>query len=153
MTTKKKAGEAQTTQAEENKMTTPAKKKLCRIISYEKMSPEVRALFDAKYADGYADYVNRYPKPNGESFYAVSLYTDEADYLIKVDVDVDLAYNVEDDVDEAANPEDEIGESILETKRSKAYTDWIAKMTEEDVNEHSTTNEKYYDWIVKDIKG
>ena len=48
---------------------------------------------------------------------------------------------------------DEIGESILETKRSKAYTDWIAKMTEEDVNEHSTTNEKYYDWIVKDIKG
>lgn len=123
MTTKKKAGEAQTTQAKENKMTTPAKKKLCRIISYEKMSPEVRALFDAKYADGYADYVNRYPKPNGESFYAVSLYTDEADYLIKVDVDVDLAYNVEDDVDEAANPEDEIGESMGDERNAPDVND------------------------------
>ena len=101
----------------------PAKKKLCRIISYEKMSPEVRALFDAKYADGYADYVNRYPKPNGESFYAVSLYTDEADYLIKVDVDVDLAYNVEDDVDEAANPEDEIGEGMGDERNAPDVND------------------------------
>ena len=100
-----------------------AKKKLCRIISYEKMSPEVRALFESKYPDGYSDYVTRYPKPNGDSFYAVSLYTEEADYLIKVDVDVDLAYNVEDDADEAVNPEDEIGEGMGDERNAPDVND------------------------------
>ena len=95
------------------------------------MSPEVRALFESKYPDGYSDYVTRYPKPNGDSFYAVSLYTEEADYLIKVDVDVDLAYNVEDDADEAVNPEDEIGEGMGDERNSPDVNDLADSIADE----------------------
>ena len=115
--------------------TMATKKKLCRIISYDKMSPEVRALFEAKYPDGYADFVNRYPKPNGESFYAVSLYTEDADYLIKVDVDVDLSIGVEDDVEDDAGGDDEIGGEALGDDRNSPDVNDLADSIADDSSE------------------
>lgn len=86
---------------------TNAKRKLCRIISYEKMTPEVRALFEEKYANGYEDFVTRYPKPNGDYFFAVSLSTEDTDYLVKVEVKVDVDLDGDDDDDVIGTPGDE----------------------------------------------
>ena len=48
---------------------------------------------------------------------------------------------------------EELGSSLLKSKKSKAYTEWRAKNTEEIVEKHSETNEKNYKRVVKDIKG
>ncbi len=48
---------------------------------------------------------------------------------------------------------DEIGKSLLSAKKSKAYTEWKAKNSDEIVEKHSSTNDKNYKRIVKDIKG
>lgn len=107
------------------------KKKLCRIISFEKMSPEIKALFDARYPDGYSDFVNRYPKPNGDCFYAVSLYTDDADYLVKVDVDVDMSLDVDYDFNEPS-PDDEVpGEGVDDEKAAPDVNDLADSLADE----------------------
>lgn len=111
-------------------------KKLSRIISYDKMTPEIKALFDAKYPDGYADFVTRYPKPSGESFYAVSLYTDQADYLIKVDVDVDMALDVDYDVDETSSDE-EVGSESLGDERGGPDVNDLADSLADEVSDPS----------------
>lgn len=71
--------------------------KVGRIVSYEKLDQAVRKLFDEKYPDGYEDFAIRYPKPNGDFFYAIPLDTPTDHYLVKVDVKIDLTYDVDDD--------------------------------------------------------
>lgn len=110
-------------------------KKICRIISFEKMTPEIKALFDARYPDGYADYVNRYPKPSGESFYAVSLYTDDADYLVKVDVDVDLSIDVDYDFPEPA-PEDDVAADTMDEEKSSPDVNDLADSLADEPSEN-----------------
>lgn len=111
--------------------TASAGKKLCRIISYDKMTPEIKALFDARYPDGYTDAVMRYPKPSGESFYAVGLYTKDADYLIKVDVDVDMSALDEDYGSEEANMEEVEGESSNDGQGSPDVNDLADSLADE----------------------
>ena len=71
--------------------------KVGRIVSYDKLDQAVRKLFDEKYPDGYEDFAIRYPKPNGDFFYAIPLDTPTDHYLVKVDVKIDLTYDVDDD--------------------------------------------------------
>ena len=85
------------------------------------MTPEIKALFDARYPEGYADFVNRYPKPNGECFYAVSLYGEDADYLIKVDVNVDLSIDVDYDFSDSDN--DDMGGDGMDEGKSTDVND------------------------------
>lgn len=62
------------------------------IVSYEKMSEELQTLFKEKYPRGYADYMEdlmTIDKPDGTSFTAVSVSTEDAVYLIKMPVRVD----------------------------------------------------------------
>lgn len=107
------------------------KKKLCRIISFDKMSPEIKALFESRYPDGYSDFVTRYPKPNGDSFYAVSLYTEDADYLVKVDVDVDMSLDVDYDFNEPS-PDDEVpGEGMDDEKAAPDVNDLADSLADE----------------------
>jgi hypothetical protein len=63
------------------------KKKL--VVSYKNLSPELIALVKETYPKGYSDYLIKVNKGNGEFFYAVTLDTETADYLIKVDVKID----------------------------------------------------------------
>ncbi|MEG1499034.1 MAG: hypothetical protein RRX93_05275 [Bacteroidales bacterium] len=91
-------------------------KKISKIVSYDKLDPKIKALFDAKYTDGYENFVTRYPKPNGEYFYAVSLDTEEVNYMIKVDVAIDVAFDEED------FPND-IPDDSVETVREGENTD------------------------------
>lgn len=66
------------------------------VVSYEKMSAEVLAAFNAKYPGGLNDClddIQKYPRPDGTSFYAITLELPEDIYLVKVQIEVD---NVED---------------------------------------------------------
>ena len=63
------------------------KKKL--VISYKNLTPELLAQVKKKYPYGYLNNVIKVTKPNNEFFYAITLDTDDASYLIKVNVKVD----------------------------------------------------------------
>ena len=59
------------------------------IVSYNKIDNDLKMELFKKYPEGYANYVHRYPKPNGEFFFAVPLDVEDMHYLIKVEVKVD----------------------------------------------------------------
>ena len=65
------------------------------VVSYEKMKgthPDLAAAFQEKYPKCFSDYLNdlvKYPKPDGTSFYAVTVETQEAIYLVKINVKTD----------------------------------------------------------------
>ncbi len=73
-------------------MVMPQKKRA--VVSYENMSSELSACFAEKYPKGYSDFfpdIKEYPKPDGTSFYAVTVETEEAIYLVKIKIKVDDA--------------------------------------------------------------
>ena len=62
------------------------------VISYENMPQELLDAFKEQYPHGYADYLGdifKVDKPDGTSFYAVTLDTEEATYLVKIKVKID----------------------------------------------------------------
>ncbi len=78
------------TSASKNATVTSAstsKKRL--IVSYHNLSPELLDLFKKKYPTGYLEYVMKITAPNDKVFYAVTLDTPDASYLVKVDVKID----------------------------------------------------------------
>ena len=78
-------------------MATDGKKR--HVVSYDNMSPELKAAFNLKYPRGINDFlvdVVKYPKPDGTSFYAVTMEVPDGIYLVKIKVDVD-------DVDDLQN--------------------------------------------------
>ncbi len=68
------------------------------VVSYENMNDEVAAAFAEKYPKGYVDYfpdLVKYPKPDGTSFYAVTVEIPDAIYLVKIQVKTDDAEDLE----------------------------------------------------------
>ena len=68
------------------------------VVSYEKMSAELSAVFNEKYPNGYSDYLpdlTRYTKPDGTPFYAVTMEVPDAIYLVKIQVATDDLEDVE----------------------------------------------------------
>lgn len=68
------------------------------VISYENMSAELTALFNEKYPKGFDDYLPdliRYTKPDGTPFFAVTMETADAIYLVKIAVKTDDTEDVE----------------------------------------------------------
>ena len=78
-------------------MAPSAKKKL--VVSLKNMTPELQEEVKAAYPAGFADFMMRIPKPNGEFFFAVPFETEEISYLVKIDVKIDDASHEEDDKD------------------------------------------------------
>lgn len=77
-------------------MTPDGKKR--HVVSYENMSAELAAAFNEKYPKGFADYLPdliKYPKPDGTSFYAVTIEIPDAIYLVKIKVKTDDAEDIE----------------------------------------------------------
>lgn len=72
-----------------------AENKKRHVVSYEKMNashPDLAAAFQEKYPRGFSDYLNdliKYPKPDGTSFYAVTVETSDSIYLVKINVKTD----------------------------------------------------------------
>ena len=68
------------------------------VVSFENMSDELAAAFAEKYPWGYSDYfpdLVKYDKPNGTSFYAVTVEIPDAIYLVKIQVKTDDAEDLE----------------------------------------------------------
>lgn len=72
------------------------KKKL--IVSYEKLSDELKELFKEAYPDGYKDHLQRTEKPNGEPIFCAPLETEDTTYMVKFEVKIDSGF-VEDELD------------------------------------------------------
>ncbi len=85
------------------------------VVSYENMSEELAAAFAEKYPKGFSDYLPdlmKYDKPDGTSFYAVTLEIPSAIYLVKIKVKTDDAEDIErwldgDDDDDVAGDDGE----------------------------------------------
>ena len=68
------------------------------VCSYENMSEELAAAFAEKYPKGYNDCfpdLVKYDKPDGTSFYAVTIEIPSAIYLVKIKVKTDDAEDIE----------------------------------------------------------
>ncbi len=77
-------------------MTTTMKRRA--VCSYENMSDELAAAFAEKYPKGYVDYfpdLVKYDKPDGTSFFAVTVEIPDAIYLVKIHVKTDDAEDIE----------------------------------------------------------
>jgi len=59
------------------------------VVSYKGCSEEVLEAIKKKYPNGYSDYVMKVAKPSGDIFYAITVDTADASYLVKVDVKID----------------------------------------------------------------
>ncbi len=70
-------------------MATPKAPKRRVVTSFNNLTPELQAMVKEKYPLGFTESMKRIDKPNGDFFYAVPFETDEADYLIKIDVKID----------------------------------------------------------------
>ena len=64
-----------------------AKKRL--VVSYKNCPEAVLEAIRQKYPSGYNDDLIKIEKPNGDLFHAITVETDEACYLVKVDVKID----------------------------------------------------------------
>ncbi|MDR0386172.1 MAG: hypothetical protein LBH60_08860 [Prevotellaceae bacterium] len=59
------------------------------VISYKNCSPELLQAIKEKYPAGYGDAIIKVRKPNGDLFHAITVDSDDASYLVKVDVKID----------------------------------------------------------------
>ncbi len=80
------------------------------LTSYERLNEELLELFQATYPHGYMQDVLELEKPSGDHIFAVRLETEEASYLVKVDVKVDGAGEVEMEDDEEESSRDYAGD-------------------------------------------
>lgn len=81
------------------------------VIDYKNLSPELVALLKQRYPQGYQNFVIKVSKPNGDFFHAITLDTDDANYLIKVPVKIDTKIKEEDEEKAFFSDSDEIGTS------------------------------------------
>lgn len=83
------------------------KKKL--VISYKNLTPELLALLKQKYPGGYQHHVIKVTKPNNDFFHAITLDTEDASYLVKVNVKIDTKPKDDDDEKGFFSDSDSIG--------------------------------------------
>lgn len=82
------------------------------VVSYENMSQEISAAFLEKYPRGFSDYLQdlvKYDKPDGTSFYAVTIETDSTIALVKIKVKTDNIDEIERWLDGEDDGDDEGG--------------------------------------------
>ena len=68
------------------------------VVSYEKMSPALAEVFAEKYPKGFSDYFQdlvKYDKPDGTSFYAVTIETEDTISLVRIKVKTDDIEDIE----------------------------------------------------------
>lgn len=88
------------------------KKEKKRVITNVKNLPaELLELVKAKYPTGYFDYIKKFEKPNGDFFYYFTLDTEDASYLVKVDVKIDTKIKDDDDKDYFEDHDDAVADT------------------------------------------
>ena len=97
-------------------MTVPPTQKKRHVVSFENMSEELAAAFNEKYPKGFSDFfpeLVKYTKPDGSTFEAVTVETDDEICLVKIKVKTDdpealerwLERGDDEDVDEGSSAE------------------------------------------------
>lgn len=78
------------------------------VVSYSNVSPEVMEAIKKKYPLGYSNHVIKVKTRGDEFFYAITVDTDDASYLVKVPVKIDTkgSINDEDTLDDINNEKD-----------------------------------------------
>ena len=80
------------------------------VVSYANLSNELLDIIREKYPRGYADYMDeimKISKSDGTFFHAIKIETDDAIYLVKIDVKIDDYAEVEKDIfGDSASSED-----------------------------------------------
>lgn len=70
-------------------MTKTIAKKRNVVASFNNLPQELQDAVKACYPMGFQEAMRRIEKPNGDFFYAVPFETDEAAYMVKIDVKID----------------------------------------------------------------
>ncbi len=84
------------------------------VTSIHNLTPELQEAVNEHYKLGFTEAMMRIDKPNGDFFYAVPYSTDEAEYLVKIDVKIDDKAHEEEEksyYDEEIKEVDEIADS------------------------------------------
>lgn len=118
-------------------MTLEEKKR--HIVSYENMSEEVAAAFAEKYPRGFNDYLNdltEYPKPDGSTFYAVTIEIPDAIYLVKINIKTDDA----DDIERWLEGEEEAEEEQV-TGAAEAGADGENPLPDDNIAQYSSDDD------------
>jgi hypothetical protein len=69
--------------------------KIKKVIKFEDLPPDAMQSLAKRYPDGWKDFVRKITKPNGEFFHAIDIDTENASYLVKVNVKIDSKSDVE----------------------------------------------------------
>jgi hypothetical protein len=69
--------------------------KIKKVIKFEELPPDALQALAIKYPDGWKDFVRKVTKPNGDFFHAINIDTENASYLVKVNVKIDSKSDVE----------------------------------------------------------
>jgi hypothetical protein len=94
------------------------------ITSYEKLSPELKQVVLMQYPDGYQDAVRKIDKPNGDFFYAFDLVTEDTNYMVKIQLQVDEKIEeIEDNVYGSESNEDSSDSKMVEFDDNEMYDD------------------------------
>jgi len=90
------------------KKTTKKTDKKRLIVSYKNLPEKDMELFNATYAEGYTNFIQKVSKPDGTPMFLVPFETPEIVYMVKVEVKVDDHISEEDfDKDILKNKEQE----------------------------------------------
>ena len=116
------------------------------IVSYDKLSPELRKALLKSFPDGFGSALTEIKTPNGESLEAVMWETDEIIYLVKITTMLTNALNLDeddeddDDLMDIAKPDDfeeeEEEEKPKKKKKSSDYDDEEDDEVEEEDDEY-----------------
>jgi len=89
------------------------------VISYSNVSPEVLEAIRKKYPLGYSNHVIKVNTKGDDFFYAITVNTEEASYLVKVPVKIDTkgSLNDDDNLDDTSDDK-EVDEGYQENEPS-----------------------------------
>jgi hypothetical protein len=94
------------------------------VVSYSNVTPEVLEAIRKKYPLGYSNHVMKVKTKGDDFFYAITVDTEDASYLIKVPVKIDTKGSVNDDDNlEDINDEKESEEAFPENEPSTESED------------------------------
>jgi hypothetical protein len=79
------------------------------VVNYKNLTPDLIDLLKQKYPNGFLNHVIKVTKPNNEFFHAITLDTEDASYLIKVNVKIDTKPKDDDDEKGFFSDSDDIG--------------------------------------------
>ncbi|KAF0203519.1 MAG: hypothetical protein FD170_946 [Bacteroidetes bacterium] len=94
------------------------------VVSYSNVTPEVLEAIRKKYPLGYSNHVIKVKTKGDDFFYAITVDTEDASYLIKVPVKIDTKANLNDDDPlEDINDEKESDDSYSDSEPSTESED------------------------------